>query len=265
MQVPPQEITALTGLVLLLSVLLAAGLGSPLRAAAAGPLIEYVVNGGFEAGDFSGWDVTESGLFPAVQGDLVSEGDYAVHMGDGGAGMYPSLGIAAIAQEITLPAWAEDPLLQLAFLVEFAEGNEDIEFEGDEWSWLEVLIDDQQVLYACSHSHGWQEHEYDLSEYIGKTFTLTVRSALDIEAAWAWEDANDGEAFPIRYYVDDISITASGVEPEEPEPTDPEPPKKPSKKELPRTGGTLPLGELLALGLIPGGAVLLRLRRKSSR
>ena len=154
--------------------------------------------------------------------------------------------------------------MQLAFLVEFAEGIEDVEFHGNEWGWLEVLVDDRQVLYACSESNGWQDYEYDLSEYIGKTFTLTVRSALDAEAMWDWMDEHLSNAFPIYFFVDDISVTASGVEPGEPGPADPEPeaPKKPSKKELPRTGGTLPLEGLLALGLLTGGAALLKLRRK---
>ena len=52
--------------------------------------MELIENGGFETGDFSGWSVTESGLFPVVQGDQVSEGQYAAHMGDGGEGMIPS-------------------------------------------------------------------------------------------------------------------------------------------------------------------------------
>lgn len=253
----------LTGFVVLLSVLLAAGLGSPLSALAAGPPIEYVVNGGFETGDFSGWSVTESGLFPVVQGDQVSEGQYAAHMGDGGEGMIPSEPpppeTAAIAQEISLPAGVENPLLKLAYLVEFEEGYDDYEFGGDEYSWLEVLIDDQQVLYACSHSDGWQEHEYDLSEYIGKTFTLTVRTVLDVAAMYNWLEEND--AFTIDFYVDDISVTALGVEEEETEPEEPQEPEE----ELPQTGGTLPLAGLPALGLISGGAALLGLRRKLSR
>jgi hypothetical protein len=221
-------------------------------------------NGGFETGDFSGWDVTISGIFPKVQGDEVSGGDYAAHMGDGGEGMYFSRYTAAIAQEISLPAWAEDPLLQLAFLVEFAEGIEDVEFHGNEWGWLEVLVDDQQVLYACSESNGWQEHEYDLSEYIGKTFTLTVRSVLDVEAMWDWENENESYSFPIYFFTDDISITASGAKPEEPGPTEPEPeePKEQPKKKLPQTGGALPLEGLLSLGLLTAGAALLKLRRK---
>ena len=226
--------------------------------------VELIENGGFETGDFSGWDVTVSGLFPKVQGDEVSGGNYAAHMSDGGEGMYFSRYTAAIAQEISLPAWAEDPLLQLAFLVEFAEGIEDVEFHGNEWGWLEVLVDDQQVLYACSESNGWQDHEYDLSEYIGKTFTLTVRSVLDVEAMWDWENENESDAFPINFYVDDISITASEVDPEEPGPTEPEPeePKEQPKKKLPQTGGGLPIEGLLALGLLTAGAALLKLRRK---
>jgi hypothetical protein len=53
-----KKLPLLTGLVVFLSVLLAAGLGGPLRAAAAGSPVEYVVNGGFETGDFSDWSVT---------------------------------------------------------------------------------------------------------------------------------------------------------------------------------------------------------------
>ncbi len=252
---------------------------------------ELIVNGGFETGDFSGWDVTVSGLYPVVQGDQVPEGSYAAHMGDGGEGMYFDQNIASIAQEISLPAWVEDLLLQLAYLVEFEEDYEDYEFDGDEWAWLEVLIDDQQVLYACSHSDGWQDHEYDLSGYIGKTFTLTVRTVLDVQAMYDWMDENEMYPFPINFCVDDISVTASGVEPEESqepeEPTEPEPqepaepsepepqepaepskpeePQVPPEDELPRTGVTLPLWELPALGLISGGIALLKLRRKLSR
>jgi len=60
----PWKLLFLIGLALLLSLLPAAGLGSPLSALAAGPLVEYVNNGGFETGDFSGWRVSRGRLLP---------------------------------------------------------------------------------------------------------------------------------------------------------------------------------------------------------
>ena len=92
-----------------------------------------------------------------------------------------------------------------------------------------------------------------------KTFTLTVRTVLDVAAMYNWLEEND--AFTIDFYVDDISVTALGVEEEETEPEEPQEPEE----ELPQTGGTLPLAGLPALGLISGGAALLGLRRKLSR
>ena len=220
--------------------------------------VEMIENGSFETGDFSGWRVSHCGPFPVVQGEKFSQGQYAAHMGDGGEELFNPLRIASIAQEITLPPWAENPLLKLAYLVEFGEELEGYEFEGNEWFWLEVLIDDRQVLYACSHTGDWQDYEYDLSDYIGETFTLTVRTVLDRKK---FEHPEGIEFFSIDFYVDDISITATGVEPEEPsEPVEPQEPEE----DLPQTGGTPPLAGLLSLGLISGGTALLRLRRKQS-
>jgi hypothetical protein len=227
--------------------------------------VEMIENGSFETGDFSGWRVSHCGPFPVVQGEKSSQGQYAAHMGDGGEELFNPLRIASIAQEITLPAWAENPLLKLAYLVEFGEELEGYEFEGNEWFWLEVLIDDRQVLYACSHTDGWQDYEYDLSEYIGETFTLSVSSVLDREKFWLPEGI---EIFSIDFYVDDISITATGVEPEEPlvpeEPSEPVEPQEP-EEDLPQTGGTPFLAGLPALVLISGGAALLRLWRRLFR
>lgn len=154
---------------------------------------EFVENGGFETGDFTGWTVSSSGDFPEVQGSVVSTGLHAAHMGDGAEGMWTGdgQGSATIEQEVTLPAGVENAVLTFDYLVDDTDEEED-------WDWMKVLIDGQEILYVWEETDGWETFTYDLTAYVGTSFVLAVT---------AWTDDEDVE---VNYYVDNISVSANG-------------------------------------------------------
>ncbi|NLA11787.1 MAG: hypothetical protein GX883_06665 [Firmicutes bacterium] len=154
--------------------------------------VEFVENGGFETGDFTGWMVT-GGDFPEVQGSVVSTGLHAAHMGDGAEGLWfgGGQGSATIEQEVTLPAGVENAVLTLDYLVDDTD-------EDEGWDGMQVFIDNQEILYVWEETDGWETFTYDLTAYVGKSFVLAVT---------AWTADEDVE---INYYVDNISVSANG-------------------------------------------------------
>ncbi|NLN86038.1 MAG: hypothetical protein GX133_00255 [Syntrophomonadaceae bacterium] len=148
-----------------------------------------IVNGGFETGDFEGWQVVTGGLFPLVQSGTVSEGVYAAHLGDGADGMYPGRA-AFISQAISVSEWGT-PYLNLDYLV-----------SGFDWGFdgMDIYIDGNPVAaFESEDSSGWQNGQYDLSAYAGQEVELIIES---------WTGDN---LYPLYYFVDNISLTNGGV------------------------------------------------------
>lgn len=144
-----------------------------------------IVNGGFETGDFEGWQVVTGGLFPLVQSGTVSEGVYAAYLGDGADGMYPG-GVASISQVFSVSEWGT-PYLSLDYLV---SGYDD-GFDG-----MDIYIDGNPVAAIESlDSAGWRNGQYDLSAYAGQEVELMIQS-------WT----RDG-IIPVYYFVDNVSLT----------------------------------------------------------
>ena len=147
-----------------------------------------LLNGDFETCDFSGWMVTESGIFPQVQSSEVYSGSCAAYMGDGDGGL-ESDKFASIQQFISIPDDAVNPLLKLNYLVSGTD------LDGEGYDWMKIYINDIEVFYVWSDSSGWQEFQYDLTTYIGSSINLKI-------SAWTTDDI-----YPAHYYVDNISIT----------------------------------------------------------
>jgi len=148
-----------------------------------------LVNGDFETCDFSGWSVTEGGIFPQVQSDQVYSGTCAAYMGDG-AGDLGNGNTASIQQLINIPDDAVNlPLLKINYRVIGTDND------GEGFDWMKFYINDTEIFYVWSDTSGWQEFQYDLSSYTGSTIDLKI-------SAWTSDFM-----YAADYYVDDISIT----------------------------------------------------------
>ncbi|MGE4413291.1 MAG: hypothetical protein AB7E45_06365, partial [Candidatus Caldatribacteriota bacterium] len=155
-----------------------------------------VLNGGFETGNFTDWEVTTSNKFPYVQNIYgVHSGGYAAFMGDGADGLWSGAtktNTASIEQTVEIPNGTGNlkPLLSFYYLV--VDRDESSETG---WDWMKFYINDNEIFYVDNDTNGWKEFTYDLSSYIGSTITLKVSS-------WT----HDVEGF-VLYFVDDITIT----------------------------------------------------------
>ncbi|MDH3976007.1 MAG: chitobiase/beta-hexosaminidase C-terminal domain-containing protein, partial [Deltaproteobacteria bacterium] len=147
-----------------------------------------VISSDFESGDLSGWTVTAGGgSFPTVQSSTVYGGTYALHMGDGGAGLIAAGGTATIERTYTIPASATSAELSLQYNV---VGN-----DGESFDWMRVYVNGVQISSWFADSAGWQTFNYDLSSYAGTTITLTISS-------WTSDSVAS-----VNYYLDDVNVS----------------------------------------------------------
>lgn len=79
----------------------------------------YLINAGFEEGDFTGWDIFGENQYPVVQSEVKRSGNYAVHLGDGADGMY--------APGKSTEGWVYTDLIQ-TFTIDPAEGTPKLSF-----------------------------------------------------------------------------------------------------------------------------------------
>jgi hypothetical protein len=149
---------------------------------------EGIINGGFETGNFSGWAVATSDLFPKVQSAQVFTGVFAAHLGDGASGLYDGItNTASIQQTVSIPACATNATLKLNYRVNGTDGAS--------YDWMKVYINGTEIKKVYSDSGGWQQFQYDLSGYIGSSVVLKI-SAWTIDSFVA-----------VNYYVDNVSIS----------------------------------------------------------
>jgi len=148
-----------------------------------------IVNGDFEIGDFSGWEVSKSKGFPRVIKSLsCSYCNYIAYMGDGNGGL-ESDKKASIEQSVDIPAGAGNAYLKFKYYINGTD------LDGEGYDWMKVFVNDKQIKYVWHDTNVWQEFEYDISQYIGTTVSVKVE-------AWT----TDG-IYPAHYFIDDITVT----------------------------------------------------------
>ncbi|NLB53839.1 MAG: hypothetical protein GX808_13020, partial [Syntrophomonadaceae bacterium] len=173
---------------------------------------DQVYNGGFETGNFKGWLVKRSGIYPQVQGNTYSEGQYASFMGDGADGMYgegdSGLVWASIAQYLSIADNGDIPMLSLNY--RFNNIGHEYSDPDDPYDYLNVIVNDgsEEIeiarWYATAEDgdSGWQNFSHDLSAYKGQTIELKIES-------WTTD-----ASYEVDYYVDNVRLSYEPVPPE---------------------------------------------------
>ncbi len=179
------------------------------------PAPSPLVNGDFEAGNFTGWtagratgDAEHPAPLPVVATTQVHGGSYAVLLG-------PKAAVCQAPSSetgFTLRSWIEQDLQvpsgdapQLRFYYRVVTYDKLI---ADAYDRFEVYLDgtlvgrfgNEDAYYGCAvvHDLGWRAFTYDLSAYRGQSVTLrlvNVTAPDDAYATWT--------------YVDDVSLTES--------------------------------------------------------
>ena len=144
-----------------------------------------IANGNFEAGNLSGWTVTQGGQFPKIVSSGAAGSAFALQMGDGGTGLGGG-NTASIQQAISVPA-SGAPVLSFNYKV---EGN-----DGINWDWMKLYLDGKEIAVWATDTGGWQTFTYDLSAYKGKLVTLKFSS-------WTTDTFNQ-----VNYFLDNVKIT----------------------------------------------------------
>lgn len=166
---------------------------------------ENFLNGGFETGDFEGWNVEESGLYPLVQSEVVHSGEYAAHLGDGAAGMYPpdgdmDLETASFLSQMLYVQDNSEAIPQLDFYFWIDTTDDDGEYAND---YLEVSISyydgyewytDYLDWWWYEGTEGWEWATLDMSDYAG----YPVEIYFEVRTY-------NGEV-ENNYYIDDVSV-----------------------------------------------------------
>jgi hypothetical protein len=155
-----------------------------------------IINGGFEAGNFTGWTVSSPPHTPcSVETAQVHLGTYAALLST----EYPLTGsnnsTGGIFQVVTIPAGAVSPVLKFWYWPAIGATVPVVNV-------LTVSIADPtagtvtQVLNSQSNSQTWTSVSFDMSRFIGHTVYLTFGITLSSAAL--------GVSF---MYLDDVSIT----------------------------------------------------------
>lgn len=160
-----------------------------------------IVNGGFETGDFTGWDVGPSGQYPVVQDEVVRSGDYAAHLSDGAEGMFAPGGSAS--------GYADTELIQL-FAIDPEEGVPMVSF------YYKITNTDAEGLEANDWMEVWLYYpEIDYSEFIGAYNEDTdgwqqasyIATATSVQFAELHVCAvTTNTSVTNNYYLDDVAV-----------------------------------------------------------
>jgi uncharacterized protein YjdB len=148
-----------------------------------------LINGDFETGEFTGWTVETSGIFPVIQDDVTKDGSmYAAHMGDGAAGMSDGYEcFTSISQYISIADDDTDPILYISYYVDGDDGG----YDG-----VDININDQPIYQIQSvYTDGWKQLCLELTEFAGEIVNLSI-------VCWT----NDSEV-KVNYYIDDITLS----------------------------------------------------------
>ncbi|MBN2475222.1 MAG: beta-propeller fold lactonase family protein [Pirellulales bacterium] len=145
---------------------------------------DLIINGGFETGDFSGWQAESNGLGeltrwtvgPAGGGFFFDSqplaGRYSAYNGfDGQSGLHYTL-----RQEITIPAHAREATLTTNHRITYGEGGSAAElrtFNIEVWDAVEevLLASYEQPVWVSGPELdlGWTTQTFELAEHAGKT------------------------------------------------------------------------------------------------
>lgn len=150
-----------------------------------------IENGGFETGDFTGWQ-TGGGFAPTLSSAEVHSGKYSALLGHT---KKPEVnGASFIYQTISIPSSASKATLQFYY---WPATNDSVQY-----AYQEALIQDTSgntlatVLKVANNSRGWKEVVFDMTSYAGQS----VRVYFAVHG--------NGYASDFVYmYVDDISVT----------------------------------------------------------
>jgi hypothetical protein len=130
---------------------------------------EVIVNGGFEAGDFTGWTRPSQNPPGAIVTDMVFSGSYAARIGAAtSADLITTTSYSSIKQSVSIPTEAITATLSLARY----------RWSGDtagDRQYLAVLLNGQVAEYLFSEGAadaGWNTVTYDMQNYAGQAIDL---------------------------------------------------------------------------------------------
>lgn len=125
----------------------------------------FIVNGGFETGDFTGWTIDGTSNSPFVTGNEHHSGSFSAQAGDA-SGSEP-FGDSSFYQQITVPAGGG----ALTFW------TKKFTTDGITFDWQDAYITDSSgnilltIFHVCETS-GWTQWAVDLGPYAGQTIRL---------------------------------------------------------------------------------------------
>ncbi len=175
--------------------------------------IELIQNGGFETGDFTGWDATSNGtsestpwtVGPAGGGFFFDssplDGNFSAYNGfDGEAGLQYGL-----SQRVTIPANARHATLTANYRIKSGAGDADAEDRVFRIDVLGAGVEEPLVSHRENVTvngpevdRGWNSRSFDLSAHAGKT--VVVRFT---------ESVPETHTGPALLELDDISLIAA--------------------------------------------------------
>jgi hypothetical protein len=187
----------------------------PSRADSRGLATTQVSNGGFENGDFSGWEVGDNGLSPLFPWGVCPafscgwffnnepvEGEFEALNGfDGSAGYEAFLfqdvevpaqgGSIALADRIQFDSLDIPSSQPRVYELQLRDGNDDV---------LEILHQEEIFLDGQPYTDlGWRQRSFDVSAHAGETVRLYVRLFVPEEFTG-----------PAQFEIDDVRLVSDG-------------------------------------------------------
>ncbi len=150
------------------------------------PCADVIVNGGFESD--AGWVLNQLAIYDTAPAPVRS-GERSVRVGipPGGSGIYS---YSSVTQTVSLPMGSAGLLRFWAYAINEADDSGDLHY-----IWLAESGEGYEALdQTTSDGRYWEQREYDLSRYLGRTVTLYIGVK------------NDGDDDTAALYVDDVTL-----------------------------------------------------------